>query len=140
MLALQPYSLVTRQHAMTHHDLLDALAQHLLDFLAKRLVRDDVVGEVTRALEREPLLGATHQLLALVVAQLLRDVLVDRVVEEQDLKVVVDERLDERRFAHLRHTLARDVVDRLLLLAHPLDVPVERRRRGLVVGRRKAQV
>merc|ERR1719218_215691 len=105
MLAVQPYSPVTRQgrlgHALRVDDLLDLVAEDLLHQLAERL---KVGGELLPRLllllgllELEALLGNGDELLAVVLLELLHAVLVNGVGHEEHLVVALLALLNEGR-------------------------------------------
>ena len=72
-------------------------------------------------------LGDGAQLLALIVIEVLYQVLIDRLIKEEDLNPLVREGLEVRGALDRLEGLADEVVDALLLFTHPLNVLVERR-------------
>merc|ERR1719498_92680 len=70
-------------------------------------------------------LGAAHELLAVVLLELLHGVLVDGVNHEEHLEAALLELLDEGGVLHSLAGLAGDVVDVLLVLLHAGDVVLE---------------
>jgi hypothetical protein len=144
-----PAELTGDQHArrvddaLTDDDLLDLVAENVLDGLAEVLVlRLDLLLAlllVLRVGEVEVLLGDVDELLAVVLLELLHGVLIDGVDEEQHLEVLALEALEERRVLDGLAALAGDKVDVLLVLLHALDVVTQRRHLFGGLGRVVAQ-
>merc|ERR1719311_253016 len=122
--------------ALRHDNLLDLVAEDLLHELGERLeVGAELLPRLLLLLgllKLEALLGDRHELLAIVLLQLLHAVLVNGVDHEEDLVVALLALLDEGRGLHRLLRLAGDVVDVLLRLGHARDVVLER---GLLVAR-----
>merc|ERR1719498_751053 len=102
-------------------DVLHEAAESLvlgLDLLLLRLL-------LLRLVQLQALLGAAHELLAVVLLELLHGVLVDGVNHEEHLEAALLELLDEGGVLHSLARLAGDVVDVLLVLLHAGDVVLE---------------
>merc|ERR1719420_2032950 len=74
----------------------------------------------------QALLGAAHELLAVVLLELLDSVLIDWVDHEEDLEAPLLQLLQEGGVLHGHLALSGDVVDVLLVLLHPGDVVLKR--------------
>merc|ERR1712070_745562 len=141
MLAVQPYSPVTRTHgdALRHDHLLDLVAEDLLHEFGEGLeVRTELFPRLLillRLLELEALLGDRDELLAVVLLELLHAVLVDGVDHEEHLVVALLALLDEGGGLHGLLGLASDVVEVLLRLGHARDVVLEGRLLVAALGR-----
>merc|ERR1711871_67723 len=131
MLAVQPYSPVTRTHgdSVTRSDIttFSTLSPRIsfMSFesgseLLPRLLL--LLG----LLKLKALLGHGDELLAIVLLELLHAVLVNRVNHEEHLVVALLALLDEGRGLDGLLGLAGDVVDVLLRLGHARDVVLER--------------
>jgi hypothetical protein len=112
--------------SVRNDNLLDLLPKVLLDGGAEVGELGDVLLPrgllLVGLLELEPLLGDADELEALELLELGDGVLVDRVDEEEDLKALLLEDLEERRVPDGGERLASKVVDRLLDLGLSGDV------------------
>jgi hypothetical protein len=115
-------------------DLLDLVAEVLLDSSAKTLVLLDVLLSglllLGGLLKLKSLLGDADKLLAIELLELGNGVLVNGVDKEQDLEALLLQDLQERRVLDGLKGFTGKVVDRLLDLGHSGDVVLER---GLLV-------
>mmetsp|Transcript_45038 Transcript_45038/g.106117 ORF Transcript_45038/g.106117 Transcript_45038/m.106117 type:complete len:860 (-) Transcript_45038:68-2647(-) len=131
-----------RGQPVRDHHLLDLVSEDLLVPLGQ--VLHVLLGGLAALLlallllvpELEVLLRRVHQLVVLELVHVLHRVLVDRVRHVQHLITPLLELLEEGRVLQILLVLARDVVDVLLALLHPLHVPRERHRLAVLgVGR-----
>mmetsp|Transcript_17764 Transcript_17764/g.57462 ORF Transcript_17764/g.57462 Transcript_17764/m.57462 type:complete len:716 (-) Transcript_17764:251-2398(-) len=137
-----PPVLARHQHAggvhdaVAHQHLLHLVPEHVLheaaEPLERRLLLLLLLLLLLRLLQRQPLLGGAHQLLAIVLLELLHGVLVDRVHHEEHLDALLLQHLEEGGVLHGLLALARDVVDVLLALLHAGHVVLEG---GLLLAR-----
>ena len=107
-----------------------------LELLLQRLV---VLLGLLAVVHLDALLGDVLELLPVELGQGLDAVLVHRLRQVQDLEALLLQALHERRRLHLLHGRARDEVDGLLLVLHPLHVLGQRRLLVRVVGGLEAQ-
>mmetsp|Transcript_6459 Transcript_6459/g.16731 ORF Transcript_6459/g.16731 Transcript_6459/m.16731 type:complete len:555 (+) Transcript_6459:414-2078(+) len=130
-----PAVLARHQHArrvhnaVADHHLLHLVAQDVLHQAAQRLILRLhlllLLLLLLCLLQLQPLLSAAHQLLAVVLLQLLHGVLINGVHHEQHLKTLLLQLLQEGAVLHRGAALASDVVDGLLLLLHARDVVLQ---------------
>lgn len=110
-------------------DLLNLLAENLLDGLGKTLVGLDLLLTgllLLLSLLELKVLGDVDKLLAIKFLELSHGVLVNGVDEEENLKVLGLEGIEERRLFDSLERLAGDEVNVLLVLGHASDVVGER--------------
>mmetsp|Transcript_8368 Transcript_8368/g.18980 ORF Transcript_8368/g.18980 Transcript_8368/m.18980 type:complete len:674 (+) Transcript_8368:222-2243(+) len=114
-----------------HENLLHLVAENVLHQAAERLelrlLLLSLLLLILRHLELEALLRAAHELLAVVLLELLHGVLVDGIAHVENLVALLLQALDERRVLDSLARLAGDVVDVLLVLLHARDVVLQAR-------------
>merc|ERR1712146_695652 len=135
MLAVQPYSPVTRKHGAsvrrsettTFSILSPRISFISLHSGSKSALSSSKAFFRPRTRQSEALLGDRDELLAVVLLELLHAVLVDRVDHEEHLEVALLAALNEGRRLDRLLRLAGDVEDVLLALGHARHVVLERR-------------